>query len=361
MGNIYRLGKNGMELIPPYPIQENRAYYWGPTSDPGIVYITRITDTKVYFIWIRSPYWSVDGYSERCEMRNTFEGSIEQGMKRGTERDNSYYGQDYTEEQISDELTKEYPIPPDYETFEQYQLRLQKEREEEAKKPKPRYIDAAEVAKMIRQDLKVAFPYTKFSVKTERYAGGSSIDVDWLDGPTQKEVDQLIGFMHGASFDGMQDLETSHDSTYKGEFVHFGNSYLFTHRHYTEAFLLPVIQKVCQEWGHDPKGITFEESSTGVYMMSSHERINGSNWTLREVCEHEAAETSAYAVLEKENNEPEENAESAYSDGVTVGEYKGHPTISLPMEGKEFSFGVSKAKTIVAFYEQIKKFVEDNS
>mgnify|MGYP006271362637 CR=1 FL=1 len=42
--------------------------------------------------------------------------------------------------------------------------------------PRPRHIDAAEVAKMIRRDLRAVFGrLVKFSVRTARYAGGSSI------------------------------------------------------------------------------------------------------------------------------------------------------------------------------------------
>jgi hypothetical protein len=48
---------------------------------------------------------------------------------------------------------------------------------------------------------------------------------------------------------------------------------------------------------------------------------------------------------------------------VKLGEYKGHPTISLSKEGDDehpFTFGLSKAKLIIANMEDIKKFIEDN-
>ncbi len=48
---------------------------------------------------------------------------------------------------------------------------------------------------------------------------------------------------------------------------------------------------------------------------------------------------------------------------VTIGEYKGSPVISLPItpDGKyPFTFGLSKAKAILKYIEDIRKFVQDN-
>ncbi len=39
-------------------------------------------------------------------------------------------------------------------------------------------MDTADIAKVIRTDLKAAFPGTKFGVRTRRFAGGSAIDVE---------------------------------------------------------------------------------------------------------------------------------------------------------------------------------------
>ncbi len=92
-----------------------------------------------------------------------------------------------------------------------------------------RFIDTKDVAKLIRRELKV-FKGTKFTVRISRYAGGSSIRVSWTDGPTDVEVNRLIGHFHGSTFDGMIDLKSYHDSDLDGELVHFGNCFLFTER-----------------------------------------------------------------------------------------------------------------------------------
>lgn len=48
---------------------------------------------------------------------------------------------------------------------------------------------------------------------------------------------------------------------------------------------------------------------------------------------------------------------------VTIGEYKGSPVISLPIspDGKfPFTFGLGKAKAILRYIDEIRKFVEDH-
>lgn len=75
-----------------------------------------------------------------------------------------------------------------------------------------RYIDTAETAKLIRARLKAEFPKTKFSVRISRYAGGSSIYVNWTDGPTSKRVNQEIGGFNNTHFDGMIDMSYSSSS-----------------------------------------------------------------------------------------------------------------------------------------------------
>ena len=50
--------------------------------------------------------------------------------------------------------------------------------------------DAVLVAKHIRQDLASAFPGQKFSVRKADY---STINIEWQDGPTREEVEQIVG------------------------------------------------------------------------------------------------------------------------------------------------------------------------
>lgn len=58
-------------------------------------------------------------------------------------------------------------------------------------RPNGKYgTDAALVAKHIRKDLSIEFPGQKFSVRKTDY---STIHIEWNDGPTRNEVEQIIG------------------------------------------------------------------------------------------------------------------------------------------------------------------------
>lgn len=68
-------------------------------------------------------------------------------------------------------------------------------------------ISTTDTAKLIRVVLGRKFPGVKFSVKSSKYAGGSSIRVHWIDGPTAKLVEAYVKTFAGADFDGMIDLK----------------------------------------------------------------------------------------------------------------------------------------------------------
>lgn len=99
-----------------------------------------------------------------------------------------------------------------------------------------RYIDIAEVAKIIRGELKKAFPEIKFSVRISRYSMGSHVSVRWTDGPARRQVDAKIGRYYGTGFDGMTDSTTHHDGELNGEIVHFAGSKPDCVREISEAF-----------------------------------------------------------------------------------------------------------------------------
>jgi len=68
------------------------------------------------------------------------------------------------------------------------------------------YKSVVEIAKIIRKTLKSKYPETKFSVRSEKYAGGASINVSYTDGPKQSEVEEIINAFSGKGFDGMIDM-----------------------------------------------------------------------------------------------------------------------------------------------------------
>lgn len=71
---------------------------------------------------------------------------------------------------------------------------------------KRRTTEAGEAAKEIRQVLKMAFPGQKFEVKSKNYSGGDSINISYVNGPTQKEVERYVRDFEYGKFDGMTDM-----------------------------------------------------------------------------------------------------------------------------------------------------------
>jgi hypothetical protein len=104
-------------------------------------------------------------------------------------------------------------------------------------------IDITEVAKMVRTILKEAFPTHKFSVTSDRYAGGSSIDIRWTDGPTQKQVDKLTCLLEGKRFNGMDDSSHFVHHLIDGEEVTLGVDFIMSHRGISDG----LRKRICAE------------------------------------------------------------------------------------------------------------------
>ena len=70
------------------------------------------------------------------------------------------------------------------------------------------YLDAADVSKILKMRLRYLYPDTKFSVTSDKYSTGSSINVDWQDGPVTGEINDLVRGYQLERFDGMIDMAT---------------------------------------------------------------------------------------------------------------------------------------------------------
>ncbi len=166
----------------------------------------------------------------------------------------------------------------------------------ETPKMSTRYIDAADVAKLVRSELKF-FEGTKFYVRTSKYAGGASVRVRWADGPTVDEVKAVAGHLHGATFDGMIDLQSYHDSDLDGETVHFGNSFIFFERDISIDLWMETLGFVAHDWGQHVLQFTVEETHfenrpIGAY-FAGHEIIEGMDtMTLQRIHGDEIRKTS---------------------------------------------------------------------
>ena len=65
---------------------------------------------------------------------------------------------------------------------------------------------AAATAAAIRTRLKKEFPGVKFSVRSDNFSMGNSVDIEWTDGPMGEVVEAITSQYQYGRFDGMQDL-----------------------------------------------------------------------------------------------------------------------------------------------------------
>jgi len=159
------------------------------------------------------------------------------------------------------------------------------------------YISVTDTARLIRKDLKAEFPGVKFSVRSKSYSGGSSIRIEWRDGPTEEQVKPIQWRYQGGGFDGMIDMAYSHyhyrlpdgSIEYAGTpgsgnsggmdepvdnppppgavKVHFGANFVFLHRYYSRELVNMVIEKLALEYGRVP------EVAESVFWFSDKKQI----------------------------------------------------------------------------------------
>lgn len=152
-----------------------------------------------------------------------------------------------------------------------------------------RRISTTDTAKLIRAALKAAFPKITFSVKSKSYSGGSSINVSWTDGPITKEVEAITNTFQGASFDGMTDLKSYHDSDLNGEKVRFGADYVFCSRHFSADFLRRRAARVAEKYGVELVEVAINRG--GCELIGGHARWGNSSYSVRDLVMQEAYKT----------------------------------------------------------------------
>ncbi len=148
-----------------------------------------------------------------------------------------------------------------------------------------RYVTCAETAKLVRAALKAAFPGTKFSVRSDTYAGGASIDIRWTDGPTSYAVDRTVNQYKGATFDGMIDLKSSVYHEVDGQRIRYGSDFIMTQRQLSAAFLSWAAVTFCEVWGYDVPDVIDSEWGAHVQHVDV---MHGERWLSNEIEYHAA-------------------------------------------------------------------------
>lgn len=135
-----------------------------------------------------------------------------------------------------------------------------------------KYLSCAETAKLLRLALKESFPGVKFSVRSSVYAGGASIHVKWMDGPTSAAADPILSAFKGAYFDGMIDYQGSRYHALDGRPVHFGSNFVFGERRLTKPMAEAVAAKVAEKFGRSDWAEVCGGEYFGYYVQQA---VNG--------------------------------------------------------------------------------------
>lgn len=123
-----------------------------------------------------------------------------------------------------------------------------------------------DVAKNIRKHLKKLFPTTKFSVRCHSY---SCINIDWTDGVTQTQVDNVVSDFEKGHFNGMEDIYEYESTPFNSLFGSV--KYIQLHRSFSDEHIQLAIDKVTK--GDPLEGkLNVAEWKRGGYMCSYLER-----------------------------------------------------------------------------------------
>lgn len=110
-----------------------------------------------------------------------------------------------------------------------------------------KYATAALGSRNLKKQLAKVFPGVKFSVRSDTFSGGDSIDVSWTLGPTTREVCAISDRYQEGSFNGMEDIyESNRDNQWPALFG--GAKYVNESRHDGEACTL-VAKLLCERYG----------------------------------------------------------------------------------------------------------------
>lgn len=112
------------------------------------------------------------------------------------------------------------------------------------------YDTPVDAAKGMRKELKQAFPDIKFSVRTEYFANGNSIDISWELGATVKEVEKITNKYQYGWFDGMTDMYNYEDTLVtdkNGEIMELGGAkFVMAQRNVPNEIYYNLLKQYCE-------------------------------------------------------------------------------------------------------------------
>ncbi len=129
----------------------------------------------------------------------------------------------------------------------------------------------AETAKYIRKELKQWFPKIKFTVRSEIFAGGNSVNVSWENGPTNDKVDLITSKYQYGHFNCMTD---GYENTNRRSDLP-QVKYVQTRRNITDDIMDQVFKSLQKNFVH------FDEVSS-IDEINDNLKSSWSVWTARD-------------------------------------------------------------------------------
>lgn len=105
------------------------------------------------------------------------------------------------------------------------------------------WISKAETAKLVRAELKKNFPGVKFKVTAGR---GSSIRVEWYDGPRLSAVKKVAGHFEDEYYDLNEDLFKAKNPDAP---VRYANDSIVFYRFYSFSFFSQIVAHISKRFG----------------------------------------------------------------------------------------------------------------
>ena len=164
-----------------------------------------------------------------------------------------------------------------------------------------KYPNQALASKNIKIELQRAFPGQKFSVTSDSFSMGDSVNIHWTEGPTTKEVEEFTDKYQHSDFDGMQDMSIGRK--YGGVFRGlFGSSkYVSCNRTITDETVIAACEKL---------GLTYDKNWNYEHWdrVALNEAVNERSYyvrpetplpTVKPASGHVEADTDALCTIEE--------------------------------------------------------------
>jgi hypothetical protein len=100
---------------------------------------------------------------------------------------------------------------------------------------------SAQTAAIIRKMLKKTYPHITFSVRSDNFANGNSVNVSWTDGIPTSAIDSFLRQFEQGTFDGMTDCYN-----YDNHADHAQAKYVHSNRHISDNIRLQAEKDLCE-------------------------------------------------------------------------------------------------------------------